>query len=169
MQGHNFKLMQAYDALTEAGVKMYSVKTDCFTILAECEAKAREVLAFAPPGVPRNQGIGSWRVSKTEDIIFPYETLAPDELDEIDFKHLSTQQLAVSNEWNTDEMCDHFEKYRRVMVRADFAGCGKSYACKAMETRGHKVSFVCPTNKLAQNNLDNGVTLNTFFLGWNDR
>ena len=52
MQGHNFKLMQAYDALTEAGVKMYSVKTDCFTIPAECEAKAREVLTF-------DQGIGS--------------------------------------------------------------------------------------------------------------
>ncbi len=155
MQGHNFKLMQAYDALTEAGVKMYSVKTDCFTILAECEAKAREVLTF-------DQGIGSWRVSKTEDIMFPYETLTPAELDEIEFKHLSTQQLAVNNEWNTDEMCDHFEKYRRVMVRADFAGCDKSYACKAMETRGHKVLFVCPTNKLAQNNLDNGCTLNVF-------
>ena len=60
-------------------------------------------------------------------------------------------------------MCDHFETHRRVMVRAEFAGCGKSYACKAMEARGHKVLFVCPTNKLAQNNLENGVTLNSFF------
>jgi hypothetical protein len=32
-----------------------------------------------------------------------------------------------------------------------------------MEQRGHKVLFVCPTNKLAQNNKENGVTLNTFF------
>ena len=60
-------------------------------------------------------------------------------------------------------MCDHFEQEKRVMVRAEFAGCGKSFACKAMEARGHKVLFVCPTNKLAQNNLENGVTLNTFF------
>ena len=72
--------MQAYDALTEAGVKLYSVKTDCFTISAECEAKARDVLTF-------EQGIGSWRVSKTEDVIFPFETLAPAELEEIEFKH----------------------------------------------------------------------------------
>ena len=49
------------------------------------------------------------------------------------------------------------------MVRAEFAGCGKSFACKAMETRGHKVLFVCPTNKLAQNIIEDGVTLNTFF------
>ena len=68
LQGHNFKLMQAYDRLKEAGVKAYSVKTDCFTIPAECETKARGVLRF-------DDGIGSWRVSKTEGIIFPFETL----------------------------------------------------------------------------------------------
>ena len=48
------------------------------------------------------------------------------------------------------------------MVRAEFAGCGKTFACKAMEARGHKVLVVCPTNKLAQN-IENGVTLNSFF------
>jgi hypothetical protein len=49
------------------------------------------------------------------------------------------------------------------MLRAEFAGSGKSFACKAMEERGYKVLFVCPTNKLAQNNLENGCTLNAFF------
>jgi superfamily II DNA or RNA helicase len=49
------------------------------------------------------------------------------------------------------------------MVRAVYAGSGKSYACKAMEQRGHKVLFVCPTNKLVQNNRESGVTLNKFF------
>ena len=135
MQGHNFKLMRAYDALAEASVRMHSVNTDCFTIPAECEAKAREVLAF-------DQGIGSWRVSKREDIIFPFDTLAPAELDDIEFGHLATRTLGVSDEWDVSEMCDHFEKHRRVMVRADFAGCGKSYARKAMEARVHKVLFV---------------------------
>ena len=49
------------------------------------------------------------------------------------------------------------------MVRAEFAGCGKSYACKAMEQRGRKVLLVCPTNKLAQHNNENGITLHNFF------
>ena len=48
------------------------------------------------------------------------------------------------------------------MVRAEYTGCGKSFACKAMEKRGHKVLFVCPTNKLAQNNNENGITLHNF-------
>ena len=36
-------------------------------------------------------------------------------------------------------MCDMFETKRRVMVMAEFAGRGKTYACKAMELRGHQV------------------------------
>lgn len=156
LQSHNFKLMQAYDALTEANVKITSVKTDCFTIPAECEQVARQLLSF-------DQGIGTWRVSKTEGIIFPFENLTLKELEEIEIKHLETNQLTVANEWDVNELCDHFEQHKRVMVRAEFAGCGKSHACRAMEARGHKVLFVCPTNKLAQNNLENGVTLNIFF------
>ena len=48
--------MQAYDHLGEAGVTVYFVKTDCFVIPTETEAKAREVSSF-------DQGIGSWRAS----------------------------------------------------------------------------------------------------------
>ena len=32
-----------------------------------------------------------------------------------------------------------------------------------METRGHKVLFVCPTNKLASNYKEDGCTINKFF------
>ena len=101
LQEHNFKMMNAYDCLTEAGVKMVSVKTDCFTIPVDCETKAREVLAF-------DQGIGTWRVSKTDDIIFPFENLKHDELEAIEFKHLETQEIAITDEWDVSEMCKHF-------------------------------------------------------------
>jgi len=156
MQSHNFKLTQAYDRLTEAGVNVASVKTDCFTIPSDCEQKARELLTF-------DSGFGSWRVSKTEGILFPTESLSRTELEDIEIRPLETTQLDVADEWNVNELCDYFEAEKRVMVRAEFAGCGKSHACKAMEARGHKVLFVCPTNKLAQNNRENGTTLNQFF------
>jgi hypothetical protein len=51
IQGHNLKLMQAYDRLNESGVKMYSDKTDCFTIPTESEAVAREVFKFLSKGL----------------------------------------------------------------------------------------------------------------------
>ena len=50
-----------------------------------------------------------------------------------------------------------------MMIRAEYGGCGKSYTCKSMETRGHKVLFVCPTNKLASNYKEHGCTINKFF------
>ena len=49
------------------------------------------------------------------------------------------------------------------MVRVEYAGCGKSYAWKEMDKPGHNVLFVCPTNSVAQNNRENGVTLKQFF------
>ena len=93
LQSHNFKLMQAYDALAEANVKVTSVKTDCFTIPAKDEAKARELLTF-------DQGIGTWRVSKTQGIVFPFENLALSQLDDVEIKHLETNQLTVNDEWD---------------------------------------------------------------------
>ena len=73
------------------------------------------------------------------------------------------QPLTLQNEYDMDTICRHFEEQKRVMIGAEYAGCGKSYACKQMEQRGHKVLFVCPTNKLASNCGDNGCTINRFF------
>ena len=56
----------------------------------------------------------------------------------------------MPDEYDMVYICKFLEQYKRVMVRAEFAGCGKSYACKEMEKLGHKVLFVCPTNVLTQ-------------------
>ena len=48
------------------------------------------------------------------------------------------------------------------MVEALFPGCGKSHACKHMETLGYNVLFVCPTNELMRN-YKNGITINKLF------
>ena len=72
-------------------------------------------------------------------------------------------ELEVIDEWDTKAICKLFEDHKRVMVRAEYAGSGETYACKYMEQLGHKVLFVCPTNVLVQNNRDSGCTLNDFF------
>ncbi len=101
-------------------------------------------------------------MSKTEDIVFPFDCLQVRELPETRVNNVSVNALSVTNEWSTDELCDLFEAKRRVMIRAVFFGSGKSFAYKAMEQRGHKVLFVCPTNKLVENNRESGVTMNQF-------
>ncbi len=77
LQSHNFQFWEAYDKLTEAGVKVFSVKTDCFTIKAEDTDLAKQTLPFA-------QEIRSWRVSKTEDTIFPFDTLKQTQSEDIE-------------------------------------------------------------------------------------
>ena len=72
-------------------------------------------------------------------------------------------ELSLQDEYHTTKHCEYGGQHKRVMVRAEYAGCGKSYACEQMKQRGHKVLLVCPTNKLASNYDEDGCTINRFF------
>ena len=80
---------------------------------------------------------------------------------EIKITEPTAERVEIKNEWDTQEICSVFEDKKRVMVRAEYAGCGKSSAASYMEKLGHKVLFVCPTNKLAINH--KGITINKLF------
>lgn len=158
LQHHNFYLNRCWKLLQASGVDVYTVKTDSFTILSSRIEEAEELLNW-------EAGIGSWRFSRSDDIKFPDANNLL-ELKENSWKPLKeypVRPIQLSDEYDMDAICKHFEEKRRVMIRAEFAGCGKSYACKQMEQRGHKVLFVCPTNKLASNYGESGCTINRFF------
>ena len=74
-----------------------------------------------------DSGIGSWRVSKKGDgIIYPYNDLAVRQLKDFCYSKVVSKRLKVKDEWDTNGVCDLFGAKERVMVRAEFAGCGKS-------------------------------------------
>ena len=121
--------------------------------------------------------VGKWRVSKTdhEDIKLPYENITQKKALDIPIAEPTTNQipLTIAEEYDVNKICDIFDDKKRVVIRAEFAGAGKRHACKRMRKRGHKVLFVCPTNKLCQEindefkEVDNGVkavTVNHFFV-----
>ena len=81
-------------------------------------------------------------------------------------KPLIVNRLEVPDEYDTNAICNQLVEHRRVILKAELPGCGKSYACKRLEDLGYNVLFVCPTNELCKNNLDDGimsVTVHTFF------
>ena len=162
MQHHNFYLNKCRRLLEAHDITVYTVKTDAFTIPKVCLQEAEELLNFG-------QGIGCWRNSKwdadDDDIKLPTGSIEMKENKLIEVQRCIAQpiDLSIADEYNLDKLCDYFELHRRVMVRAEFAGCGKSYACRHMEKRGHKVLYVCPTNKLAYNYGVDGCTINKFF------
>ena len=128
-------------------VLMFSVlkqKTDAFTIKSTDLDNAKACIA-------RNHGdIGGWRCSKEENINLPSDTYKYQLNYEIKIKIPTFERVELNNEWDCDKKCDIFEEKKRVMIRANLPGSGKSYACEHMKTRDHNVLFVCPTNKLVQ-------------------
>ncbi|MFM7853741.1 MAG: hypothetical protein ACKO96_17915, partial [Flammeovirgaceae bacterium] len=113
------------------------------------------------------EGIGSWRLNKTEDIKFPIDEALMDlKGNRLFHIHEHTAQnikLTIEDEYYTDKMCGYIEERKRMLIRAEYGGCGKSYTCKLMETNVYKVLFVCPTYKLANNYKEHTATPSTSF------
>ena len=59
------------------------------------------------------------------------------------------------------KLCGHIEEHKRIMIRAEYGGCGKSYMCKSMEQRGHQ--FRLPHQPYCQRHDGHGCALNRFF------
>ena len=154
MQHHNHLINSSYNTLKQNGIFVYSVKNDAFTLKANDLEKAQQLLDFTP-------GIGHWRTSKIQDIIYPpIQMTYPTNID-IKITSLETKQIVVPNEYDTENICKHFFEHKRVAVFGEYPGTGKSWLCEYMSNLGCNVLVVCPTNNLAQEK--NGITLNTFF------
>ncbi|MFM7978663.1 MAG: hypothetical protein ACKPKO_05055 [Candidatus Fonsibacter sp.] len=80
-----------------------------------------------------DDGFGAWRVSTESNIILPSFSLQQKENHKIKIGLLMIKHVDVPDAYDTGYICKLFEQYKRVMVKAESAGCGKSYACKEME------------------------------------
>ena len=158
LQGHNFKMYDAFKKLTEANVNVINVKTDAFAIKPEHVDLAQSVLTFSDK-------IGDWRVSK--ELFKPLQqddyTIVENEHQKFEETNTTANRIEIKDEWDVNELCQHILKHKRVMIRAKFPGSGKSYVCEHLAKMGYNVLFVCPTNRLAQKYKKHGVTTNKFF------
>ena len=64
MQRHNFYLNNSNKLLTDNGGDVYTFKTDAFTMRQSQLDTAKELLNW-------EEGIGNWRLNRTDDIKFP--------------------------------------------------------------------------------------------------
>ena len=170
LQYHNFAMYDAYTKLKNNNIKIYSVKSDAFTIhnddlskvlgMPNCPVRAlREgILTFSDE-------IGDWRLSKsqitspTEKYRYKYNEIIPIPIHE-------NNQVEVVDEWDTETICKDITKYKQVLIRGRVPGTGKSYIAEYFARLGYKVLFVVPTNQLLQEKVKKGVdatTLNKFF------
>ena len=125
IQNHNYKIYNDAKILNDNGINVYTVKTDAFTIKETDLEKAKQLLEFS-------KNIGGWRFSKDDKIKFPNEKLTLLKNNEIKIKPVEINKLIINNEWDNDEICKLFEEHKTVILRAEYGGSGKSYACAHM-------------------------------------
>ena len=167
LQYHNYAMYEAYTKLEEKGVKVYSVKSDAFTIHQDDLNKVRPnpnhfIKSYREGILNFESAIGNWRVSTsrinypTEKYKFKYNKLIQIPLQE-------NEALDVIDEWDTEAVCKQIIPNSPCMIRAKFAGSGKSYIGQYLNKMGYNVLFVVPHNRLSQEIEGKATTLNMFF------
>ena len=156
LQYHNFSMWEAYWKLRDAGVSVYSVKTDAFTIKAEDEEKATGLLDF-------HNDIGGWRVSKYDEIKLPHEGYKIVENQFINIPTYESKEIEINDKYDTDDIISKIVEKRQCLLKAKYPGSGKSFIAERMRDKGYKVLFVCSTNKLVQKYGEDAKTANMFF------
>ena len=134
MQHHNFYMNDCYETLLNNNIKVSTVKTDALTINSGNLKQAKKLLNF-------KIRIGNWRASKTEESKFSNCKIELKENTEVIIEDLKLNHidLTIEEEYDTDHLCNLFEEHKKVMIRAEYAGSGKSFSCEHMLHRGHKV------------------------------
>ena len=167
LQYHNFAMYEAYTKLEAKGVKVYSVKSDAFTIHQDDLSKVKPnpnhfIKSYREGILDFESAIGNWRVSTsrinypTEKYKFKYNKLIQIPLQE-------NEALDVVDEWDTEAVCKQIIPNSPCMIRAKFAGSGKSYIGQYLNKMGYNVLFVVPHNRLSQEIEGKATTLNMFF------
>ena len=102
--------------------------------------KAKEVLEM-------KAGIGEWRANKEgEEVKLPSETYQrkKNELDKIPI--YKNTAIKIKDEYDTKNIIEKVISAKHVMIRAKYAGSGKSYICEKNGTNGDEC-FICMSYK----------------------
>ena len=155
LQNHNYAMNTAYETLLENNINVYSVKTDAFVIDMFNLKKAKELLKFS-------NAIGDWKWNSKYIIAYKQFCKQVSLLPSI--TKYTNETGTVKDEWDTDEIInEHILTNKRLMIRGVYAGSGKSYICKHMQSMGYKVLFVVHSNDLGQQCGCEWATINKFF------
>ena len=178
LQYHNFSMYEAYNKLIENNIKVYSVKSDAFTIdeddLTRVKGKPNHFIKTYRTGILNFEtGIGNWRVISprtsqgdavtNKSINFPTCQYKFKHNNLIEIPVYENEPIDVVDEFDTRTICNQIIQQNPCMIRAKFAGSGKSYIGQYFKNLGKNVLFVVPHNRLSQEIEGEATTYNMFF------
>ena len=155
LQNHNFHMYDSYEKLKTNNINVYAVKSDAFHIAKKDIRKAKKVLDFY-------DGIGGWRVESNKVSPIPQRySWRHNEIPAVPV--FKSEREEVEDEWDTEAICKKIIRRKRMMLRAKYAGSGKSFIGKHLQKMGYNTLFVVPQNMLKQDIDCDAEPLNTFF------
>ena len=155
LHNHNFEMYEAFEKLKESDVKVYAVKTDAFHSAKKDMKKARKLVEFGSE-------IGQSRVEKKR-VGYVQERYVWKHNENPRMPVYKNERLEVEDEWNVERICKDIVRKRNCMIRANYAGAGKSSIGKHLALMGHNVLLVVPQNMLKQEVECEAVTMNSSF------
>ena len=160
LQDHNYRVYEAYETLKENGIDVYSVKTDALTIKKGDVAKTLKLLKVEE----EKHKIGGWRLEKSKRVRLPTDDYKLKYNELVNVPQPTNERLNIEDEWDTDTICKQIiDCGGKCLIRARFAGSGKSYIGEYFQKLGYNVLFVVPTNRLLQEKQVEATTYNKFF------
>ena len=160
LQDHNYRVYEAYETLKENGIDVYSVKTDALTIKKDDVARTVKLLKVEE----EKHKIGGWRLEKSKRVRLPTDDYKLKYNELVDVSQLKNERLNIEDEWDTHTICKQIiDCGGKCLIRARFAGSGKSYIGEYFQKLGYNVLFVVPTNRLLQEKEVEATTYNKFF------
>ena len=182
LQYHNFSMYEAYNKLFENNIKVYSVKSDAFTIdeddLTRVMGKPNPFIKLYRTGILNFEtGIGNWRLTREGTSRVNPTSLRPTNKSinfptcQYKFKHSNlieipvyeNEPIDVVDEFDTKTICNQIIQQNPCMIRAKIAGSGKSYIGQYFKNLGKNVLFVVPHSRLSQEIEGETTTYNMFF------
>ena len=153
LQYHNYRIYKDYNTLRENDIEVFSVKTDAFTILRKDLQKAMKLLKFG-------KDIGDWK-GVLNNFGFPHREYEMKQNESINIPEVVNERIMLKDEWDSKEAVEKVLEHKHVLIKALFAGSGKSHIPKQIQDK--YILFVTPTNNLNQECGVEAVTINTFF------
>ena len=108
--------------------------------------------------------IGGWRLEKSKRVRLPTDDYKLKYNELVVVPQPKNERLNIEDEWDTHTICKQIiDCGGKCLIRARFAGGGKSYIGEYFQKLGYNVLFVVPTNRLLQEKEVEATTYNKFF------
>ena len=166
LQNHNFAMFEAYNALKEKNVRVYSVKCDAFTVHRDDVATVvghKYIGKWMDGALDTGKSIGQWKVENDKQINFPVDAYKYKFNDFIEIKEIENEEVIVEDEWDTKAICKKLEMYNPCIIKGKYPGTGKSYIAEHFKEFGKRVCMVVPNNRQLQEKETEATTYNRFF------